>query len=179
MRSATKNEVILPCGCHKVTRSGGVLSCLRQVSSKGVRGIRTVRTDVWHTLPTTRRTSGYMQAAIHGKTVRVNRLVARNFIANPFGLPEVQHENGIRADNRAANLKWGTPKDNAADRERHGRTGHGVKNPMAKLDDEAVRAIRLLKRSGRTLISLAQQFGVSKKAVLLVVQRKSWAHVVD
>lgn len=37
---------------------------------------------------------------------------------------EIRHLNGNRLDNRPENLRWGTRKDNADDRERHGRTYH-------------------------------------------------------
>ncbi len=42
----------------------------------------------------------------------VHRLVAAAFIPNPLTLPEVNHENGIRNDNRASNLTWVTSKQN-------------------------------------------------------------------
>lgn len=43
---------------------------------------------------------------------RVNRLVAETFIPNPLGLPEVNHKNLDKQDNRVANLEWVTGKQN-------------------------------------------------------------------
>lgn len=38
--------------------------------------------------------------------MRVNRLVALAHIPNPVNLPEVNHENGNKEDNRKQNLMW-------------------------------------------------------------------------
>jgi hypothetical protein len=44
--------------------------------------------------------------------VYVHRLVAEAFLPNPEGLPEVNHINGVRHDNRVANLEWVSHADN-------------------------------------------------------------------
>lgn len=42
----------------------------------------------------------------------VHRLVAKAFIPNPENLPEVDHKNGRKLDNRANNLRWVTHEEN-------------------------------------------------------------------
>jgi hypothetical protein len=38
----------------------------------------------------------------------IHRLIARAFLPNPQNLPVINHKNGVRDDNRAANLEWCT-----------------------------------------------------------------------
>ena len=46
------------------------------------------------------------------KTFSVHRLVAQAFISNPNNLPQVDHINNNKEDNRAINLQWITNEDN-------------------------------------------------------------------
>lgn len=47
-------------------------------------------------------------------TKRVSRIIAEAFIDNPSNLPEVDHINNIRTDNRVENLQWVSHEDNVA-----------------------------------------------------------------
>lgn len=57
--------------------------------------------------------SGYMYVSL-GKSEKyiVHRLVALAFIPNPDNLPQVDHINTIRSDNRIENLRWVTAEGN-------------------------------------------------------------------
>jgi HNH endonuclease len=76
-----------------------------------------------------------------------------------------------------AHLKTGTPKENSMDMVIKGRQAKGVKNGGGvKLDEEKVRAIR---KDTRSLQAIADHYGISKKLVLNVKQRKNWRHIDD
>lgn len=73
-----------------------------------------------------------------GKIKAVHRLVATCFLENPQNKPLVLHNDGDTNNNRASNLRWGTAKENAADRTKHGRTCRlgGKKRVSKALSDE-------------------------------------------
>lgn len=48
----------------------------------------------------------------HNKTAKIHRLVAEAFISNPHNLPQINHKNERRNDNRADNLEWCTNQYN-------------------------------------------------------------------
>ena len=66
-------------------------------------------------------TKGYLQIQLCdgiGKKARmVHRLVAEAFLPpQPTSIHQINHKNGIKADNRVCNLEWVTPKENTRHR---------------------------------------------------------------
>lgn len=82
-----------------------------------------------------------------------------------------------------AHLFLGTQADNNADcrrkgRHRYGDRPRGERHGRAKLTAPQVLEIRHRRARGESLGKLATTFGVSKKAVLLIVQGKNWSDVL-
>lgn len=63
-----------------------------------------------------KNSKGYLQVGLYKngkvKHYKVHRLVAEHFIPNPNNLPQIDHINTDRTDNRVENLQWCTSKEN-------------------------------------------------------------------
>lgn len=67
---------------------------------------------------------------------------------------------------------------NEGDKVEHGTHNRGSRHGNAKLDEEAVREIRAMKRlSGQPNSVLAERFGVSRRTVDRVIRRERWTHI--
>lgn len=55
------------------------------------------------------------------KTFQVHRLIAIHFIPNPNNLPQINHKNMIRNDNRIENLEWCDAKYNLRHARKYGK----------------------------------------------------------
>lgn len=77
-------------------------------------------------------------------------------------------------------LRWGSVKDNVADRVRKGRGAIGEKNYGAKLCTDDVHFIRALAANGWTNKEIAEVFcdtGVTASGIKQVATRQSWKHI--
>ena len=54
----------------------------------------------------------YRQVTIFGKSVCLHRLVALTFCPNPLNLPQVNHKDGNKRNNKSENLEWTSAADN-------------------------------------------------------------------
>lgn len=110
---------------------------------------------------------------------RVHRLVCEAFHGPcPEGM-EVRHfpENNP-SNNAASNLRWGTRKENHADKKIHGTHLEGEKHGMAIISQSDVVLMRSEYEKGlSTIAEIATRFGVSESQCARVVHGESWSHV--
>ena len=118
--------------------------------------------------------SGYTSVSMmrpNGKpiTVTVHRLVANAFVDNPLELRDVNHINGIKADNRVENLEWCSHSDNIIH----------AQNLGLKKDEKAVRARHLATNEEllfRSTAEAARHFGSHRGNINGVLKGKYRHH---
>lgn len=128
-----------------------------------------------------RADSGHLRVGLWQHGVRrgewVHRLVALAFHgAPPTEHHEVRHRNGDPADNRPANLAWGTRAENIADRVPHGVAAVGERHGMAKLTAAQAAEIRRRAAAGESQRAIARDFNVTPATVSMIRRGRIWAH---
>lgn len=110
---------------------------------------------------------------------RVHRLVAEAFIPNPEALPEVNHKNGDKLDNRATNLEWCTRSSNNNHAIKMGLKPPvlGSQHGQSKLGERDVIAIRSAIEAGEIGYVLAEKYGVSRSTISNIKLRHTWTHI--
>ena len=109
------------------------------------------------------------------KNFGVHTLVA--FVGpKPKGL-QCRHLNGNYKNNFVDNLCWGTAKENAADKERHGTLLRGSQLKQAAFDDQKVAEIIKRLSEGKSRASIAREFSVDPSAITKIALKKTWRHI--
>lgn len=107
--------------------------------------------------------------------VRVHKLVMEAFIGKrPEGM-ECCHNDGNAFNNHLDNLRWDTPKNNYADKIKHGTTNRGERCATAKLTLEQVRAIR---KDDRLQRFIAADYNIAESMISRIKNGVRWQHSV-
>ena len=108
------------------------------------------------------------------RKLRVHHAVLFAFVGPPAEGQETRHLDGDPHNNRLDNLAWGTRRENAADKQRHGRLPAGERSGTHKLTAADVIKIRRL-HGALSLRQLATRFGVSHTAIRRAALGISWS----
>ena len=107
------------------------------------------------------------------KIVKPHRLVLEAFVGKcPDGM-ECCHNDGNSFNNHLNNLRWDTPKNNHADKVKHGTTNRGERCGTAKLTLEQVNSIRKDNRLQRVI---AEEYGVRQSLISRIKNGVRWQH---
>lgn len=123
----------------------------------------------------------YMSVGLHkngkAKTMSLHRLVAAAFLENPDNLPEVNHIDSNPINNHVENLEWCSTLDNRLHAMEFGKWNFkGEKAVFSKLTNEKVLTIRA-NIENKSIAKLAAEFGVTRKCISNILNRRSWTHI--
>jgi len=167
-------------GLYEVSDQGRVKGLARTCRSKeGL--VRLVPEKIMKLTPSSK---GYWRITLSKNGVQTGRfvhsLVAEAFIGpRPEGM-EVRHGKSGKLDNTLANLCYGTPEENAADKLRDGTHCRGERHHNVKLTEAQVRHVRQqLENAPRgTARRLAKELGVHSTSIYRIQQGVAWASLV-
>jgi hypothetical protein len=107
----------------------------------------------------------------------VHRLVARAFIGMPPEGCDVCHNNGDKADNRLANLRYDSRSNNHLDKVQHGTMRQGSKHHWSRLNEGQVVEIQDLLMAGVSQAEIARRYGVTPIVIFSINHGRTWKHV--
>jgi hypothetical protein len=163
-------------GFYEVSDDGRVRSLARTVEM--IRRGKVVRVSFGERVMRAPLCEGYPKVVLSrpGRQERkfVHQLVCTAFHGPPPPKHEVAHNNGIRTDPRAENLRWATRRENVRDKAAHGTQPRGEQMPTAKLSEAQARYI--LASSERS-VDLARELGRDPTTISNIRTGKRWKHL--
>ena len=172
---------------YQVSNMGNVRSVTRKITGGGAIATRIFRGKIIKQRPNPK---GYYGFALSKNGIvrqyRTHRIVARVFIPNPENLPEINHKDEIKANNRADNLEWCDHLYNirygtGMDRKSTSQTGKpNTKNRgegcgTSKLKSPQVVSIFHDKRKYK---EIADDYGISFATISGIKNRTKWRHLL-
>ena len=136
-------------------------------------------------MPKPRGGVSYPRKSFQGKPYNAHSLVAQYYLgARPEGM-EVRHLCGRGEEGcvTASHLKYGTRRENAMDKHRHGtfNVGTGERHRSAKLTEDIVRYCRevhIPRCPEFGARALSRRFGVNHSVMIGLLKGKYWSHVI-
>ena len=110
----------------------------------------------------------------------VHRIIAETFIPNPQNLPEVDHIDNDKTNNRVENLRWISSFENKSRIPFQVRSECriGSKNGNAKLNENQVREIRQLYNTGEyNMNQLSKMYSCGWTTINHIVKNETWKHI--
>lgn len=124
--------------------------------------------------------SGYLQVTLFSgnnkgrKTIKVHILVARAFIPNPKNLPEVNHKDCNKYNNKVTNLEWVSKHDNMI----HASiNSYKNRESLSPLTQDHVRLIPILLGYKFSIKLIASLYNVGHITIRNIIQGKTWKHL--
>lgn len=129
--------------------------------------------------------NGYLRVLIkcddgRKKSFLVHRLVAMTYLPNPDNKKEVNHKNGIKADNRPCNLEWVSRNENMRHAFSAGlNSNSGTNNGRSGLTEDQVIKIYYELLNGARSVDVSRKYDVSRRAVEGIKYKNTWGDLLD
>lgn len=168
-------------GMYQVSNLGRVRALPRPQRSYGGRAW----TNPGRTLKTTViKDKGYHVVSLckgkYKKRPYIHTLVLEAFVGpRPTSKHQGCHNDGNGSNNVLTNLRWDTPKANAADRVRHGTDPVGIRHPRAKYTEDQIREAKIMMRDDPklSLRKIAKITGIADYTLYQIKRNNQWTNV--
>lgn len=110
----------------------------------------------------------------HSKKEYVHRLVARHFLKNKDGKPQVNHKDGNPSNNNVENLEWCTNEENQQHAVLNNLHYQGETHKDSKFTEESIKLLPELIHIGFTPKQINNLTGVAKNNIVRVINGKIW-----
>lgn len=118
---------------------------------------------------------------VEGKRVYIHRLVATMFLNNPLSLPQVNHKDCDKSNNRVDNLEWCTRSDNILDAHAKGRmvkrTTEAAINVLT--EQQVVELYTAVKRDGVGVSEQARRMNIPRTTASSILNKRSRKDITD
>ena len=115
-------------------------------------------------------------------TKQIHRLVAIAFLDNPNKLPQVDHLDGNKHNNRVNNLEWVTPKVNIRRAYAKGliKVRKGSEHNNAKYTDTQIISVcNMLIENTLSYEDISRLTNVSKSTISHIKNKSAWKHITS
>lgn len=108
-------------------------------------------------------------------SLKVHRIVANAFIPNPMNLPQINHIDGDKSNNRVDNLEWCSNDFNMHHANENGLILQGEDRPASKCSNESLKLIQRLIDCGFRAYQLAKIYGIAKRNMYHILRGDNYS----
>lgn len=146
---------------------------LYQVSNTGeIKSLKFNHSNKEKIIKGNKESLGYLVVTLYKdgnrKNFKIHRLVAETFISNPKNLPQVNHIDGNKQNNRIDNLEWCTASEN---------TIHAHKSGLANSDNQKIKVNQYdlsgnFIRKWDGIVDIERNLNIDKSSIVKVCKHK-------